>query len=331
LKKFFIIMLSIALLSFSSCSSEKITEINGVKLRGEITIDKVEFLNIPENNFVLPGELIEIKAKITYIDSEGTTASKTVDTIETKVITGEDLISILDGSIRISEEALSGQNIAIDAGLTEEDFQTSLNLTVRKNPADFITADGVITDFNDIDSLVNKERALPRDYVPIDLVKLTVPTVLANPEINQLRKAASDALEYLFQAAEEEDFSLSARSGYRSYATQNSLYSSNVERRGLEHAQKFSAQPGHSEHQTGLAIDITSNSVNNQLTEYFGETPEGIWVSENAHLFGFIIRYPYGKDSITGYSYEPWHLRYVGKDLAGNIFESGLTMEEWFE
>jgi D-alanyl-D-alanine carboxypeptidase len=78
-----------------------------------------------------------------------------------------------------------------------------------------------------------------------------------------------------------------------------------------------------------LAIDVTSESVNYQLTERFGETPEGLWVEEHAHKFGFIIRYPEGKEEITGYQYEPWHLRYLGKELAADVAESGLTYEEY--
>jgi len=174
---------------------------------------------------------------------------------------------------------------------------------------------------------------LPSDYVPKDLVALDdVPTVLPNPEINQLREAAYNALKELFEAAmEEENYSLFARSGYRSYDTQDALYSAYVANYGQEAADKFSAKPGQSEHQTGLAMDITTETMNYVLDITFGETIEGKWVQENAHRFGFIVRYPLGKEDITGYQYEPWHIRYVGKDLAKEIYESELTMEEYFQ
>lgn len=332
LKRLFISTLLILTVLSSSCSSDKTTEINGIKLKGDIDVHSAEFIDLPQDNgFVRPGELLEIRAKVTYVDSEGTSATETKDSVETNITQGQHLVSSLDSSLRISPDALSGETITVKTSLPEEDFQIFAVLTVRKNPADYIDPQGIITDFEAIDSLVNKERSLPSDYVPSDLVKLSVPTVLPNPEINQLRKVASDALSELFKAASAEGYSLSARSGYRSYSTQSSLYSSNVANKGIEYAQKYSAQPGHSEHQTGLAIDITASSANNQLTDSFGETPEGMWAAKNAHLFGFIIRYPKGKDSVTGYSYEPWHLRYVGKELAEKIFESGLTMEEWFE
>lgn len=180
-----------------------------------------------------------------------------------------------------------------------------------------------------VKALVNKQYALPEDYAPEDLVTVEVPTVLENPEIRQLREVASDALTDMFAAAEEEGIILHARSGYRSYQTQVQLYNSYVENHGEEAANRYSARPGESEHQTGLAMDVTSESANFQLTEAFGSTPEGIWVEENAHEFGYIIRYPEGTEDITGYQYEPWHLRYFGEELAADIYETGLTYEEY--
>ena len=184
-----------------------------------------------------------------------------------------------------------------------------------------------------IDVLVNKKRNLPYDYVPEDLVTLDeVPTVLENPEVNQLRNAAYEALKDLFKAAKEESgYELYARSGYRSYNTQTSLYSSYVESYGRAAADKYSAKQGQSEHQTGLSIDITCEALNFKLDDTFGETEEGKWVAENAHRFGYIIRYPKGKEDITGYMYEPWHIRFLGTELAGKVYESGLTLEEYFE
>lgn len=184
-----------------------------------------------------------------------------------------------------------------------------------------------------IDVLVNRKNNLPDTYAPEDLVKITdVPTVLSNPEVNQLRKTAYEALIELFKAAKDEaGYDLYARSGYRSYNTQVSLYSSYVANHGQAAADTFSAKPGQSEHQTGLSMDITCEAMNFQLDDTFGQTDEGKWVSENAHRFGFIIRYPKGKEDITGYMYEPWHIRYLGVDLATDVYESGLTLEEYFD
>lgn len=177
--------------------------------------------------------------------------------------------------------------------------------------------------------LVNKSYSLNEEDAPDDLVLVDVPTVLESVEIRQMRQVAADALKEMFSAAEEEGIILHARSGYRSYQTQVQLFNNYVENHGEEAANRYSARPGESEHQTGLAMDVTSESVNYQLTEAFGETEEGIWVKENAHDYGFIIRYPEGKEAITGYIFEPWHLRFLGKELATDVYESGLTYEEY--
>ena len=147
-----------------------------------------------------------------------------------------------------------------------------------------------------------------------------------------MRKEAADALKLIFDAElEETGIQLYAMSGYRSYNTQAALYKGYVRNYGEASANKFSAKPGQSEHQTGLVMDISSKSVKYGLYESFGDTIEGIWVANNAHRYGFIVRYPKGKEDITGYMYEPWHLRYLGVELATKVFESGLTLDEYFE
>ena len=180
-----------------------------------------------------------------------------------------------------------------------------------------------------IDVLVNKTYILPSSYVPKNLVAPNVP--MATPKANnRLRKEAAEALEKLFKAALDNGYKLYARSGYRSYNSQKSVFEGNVKKYGsVERANRTSAKPGQSEHQTGLAIDITIKSLNYQLTTAFGKTPEGKWVAKNAHKYGFIIRYPEGKENITGYSYEPWHLRFLGVELATKVYNSGLTYEEY--
>lgn len=176
--------------------------------------------------------------------------------------------------------------------------------------------------------LVDKNNALAQDYVPSDLVNVDVRVVNENGA-NQLRQIASQALSNLFAAADNDGITLYADSGYRSYDTQAGLYNSYVERSGEAEANRYSAQPGHSEHQTGLTMDVTSESANFQLLQSFGDTEEGIWVEENAHRYGFIISYPEGTEEITGYMYEPWHLRFLGISLATEVYESGLTYQEY--
>jgi len=189
----------------------------------------------------------------------------------------------------------------------------------------------VIKNTDDLLVLVNKSRNLPSTYAPKDLV---IPNVKfsfkENLEKKYMRKDAAKALEELFSAAKEDGINLFAVSGYRSYKRQKEIFNAKAKVYGHEVANKTSAMPGQSEHQTGLAMDISSESEGYQLTEKFGQTSEGKWLTENAHRFGFIIRYPKDKTDMTGYVYEPWHVRYVGKDAAITIKEKNIILEEYF-
>lgn len=178
--------------------------------------------------------------------------------------------------------------------------------------------------------VVDKGRILPSAYVPDNL---TVPNVLlrdsATSSNMHLRRDAARALEALFDGASEDKLSLRLASGYRSYATQTAVYNGYVRNDGQKAADDYSARPGHSEHQTGLAADIAPSSLKCQLDPCFADTPEGRWVAANAYKYGFIISYPRNKKALTGYEYEPWHLRYVGKGLAVEIKKTGQTLEQF--
>lgn len=190
---------------------------------------------------------------------------------------------------------------------------------------------GMDTNYDSITVLVNKEIGLPKDYIPSDL---TVPNVLFNyPQIDEkkhLRKEAALALEELFTEAANQGHILYAISGYRSYQRQYEIFTHNVKYQGLEHTTKYSAIPGYSEHQTGLSMDVSTKGMRYRLEASFANTKEGIWLAENSYKFGFTIRYPKDKSHITGYSYEPWHLRYVGKELALELYEGNITLEEYY-
>lgn len=187
-----------------------------------------------------------------------------------------------------------------------------------------------VTKPDDITVLVNKEYSLPKDYVPADL---TEPNILFpfeyEDEKKLLRKEAADAIANLFEAAANEGLRLYGVSGYRSYNRQKAIYDSNVATRGEEETNRYSAKPGHSEHQTGLAMDVSTPSIQFHLDSGFAATPEGKWLADNAYRFGFIIRYPEGKTDITRYAYEPWHIRYVGIPLAEKLHNENLTLEEY--
>ncbi|WIG25777.1 M15 family metallopeptidase [Bacillus toyonensis] len=191
------------------------------------------------------------------------------------------------------------------------------------------TSNKIASSFASIQAVVNKEYGLPEDYKPKDLVVPNVPFSFSGTvEKSYLRKEAAEALEKLFLLAKQEGIQLNAVSGFRSYEYQKTLYANNVKKKGQEHTDRFSAKPGHSEHQTGLTMDVSSKSANNELELAFANTKEGKWLKENAHRAGFIIRYSKGKESITGYAYEPWHIRYVGH-IAENIYKKNLTLEEY--
>ncbi|PEJ11467.1 M15 family metallopeptidase [Bacillus wiedmannii] len=191
------------------------------------------------------------------------------------------------------------------------------------------TSKNIASSFASVQAVVNKEYGLPEDYKPEDLVVPNVPFSFSGTlEKSYLRKEAAEALERLFDLAKKEGIQLNAVSGFRSYDYQKKLYANNVKRKGQEHTDRFSAKPGHSEHQTGLTMDVSSKSANNELELTFANTKEGKWLKENAHRAGFIIRYPKGKESITGYAFEPWHIRYVG-DIAESIYKKKLTLEEF--
>ena len=200
------------------------------------------------------------------------------------------------------------------------------------NPQILKTMDGidypVVENPDQINIIINKKVTLSSDYIPNDLVVPNVKHTAGNKKM--MRLEASEALEQLFSTAKIQGYTLIAASGYRSYSTQKGLYSRYVATYGKKEADTFSAKPGQSEHQLGLTMDYTSIRYGNQITGKIANTPEGKWVTHNAHRFGFIIRYPLGKEDITGYKYEPWHLRYVGIDLATSIYQSGKTMEEYY-
>ncbi len=182
--------------------------------------------------------------------------------------------------------------------------------------------DAAIPDKNIDDTLflVNRSQLICESYVP-EIRKTNLPGMSQS-----MRYDAAEALEILFEAAKQDGIRLSTVSGYRSYSKQNTIYERKVASAGVEVADAYVALPGSSEHQLGLAMDV-SKTNSSSLSSKFGTTAEGKWVAENAYKYGFIIRYPEGMEEITGYSYEPWHLRYIGIEYAKEVYESGLPLD----
>lgn len=160
--------------------------------------------------------------------------------------------------------------------------------------------------------LANKQHPLPETYAPGEV-----------PE-------ARAAFEEMKAAAAQDGLNLSAFSTYRDFARQKQLYEGYVAKDGQQAADRYSARPGYSEHQTGLAFDIgEAGQEQHWASASFGDTDGGKWLAANAHEYGFILRYPEGSEQITGYMHESWHFRYVGKDLAAEIYQKDITLEEY--
>ncbi|MGL5614994.1 MAG: M15 family metallopeptidase [Sarcina sp.] len=183
----------------------------------------------------------------------------------------------------------------------------------------------------DLAILVNKNNPLDENYKPTDLVVPNVKlTCSRDSERSHLRKEAADALEEMFKAAQKENIELYLCSGFRSSEYQASLFNQSLMNKGKTHTDKYVAKPNHSEHQSGLGVDITASTVNYSLEQYFENTKEGKWLADNSYKYGFILRYTKDRESDTGYAFEPWHFRYVGKDLSSYIYKNNLILEDLY-
>lgn len=213
--------------------------------------------------------------------------------------TDTDYYKLSDGTF-IHGDYLSENETAVTAGNSVGSDYTSVTtkgyVIERINGITYV--DGIM--------IANKTYTLPSSYDP------------------GIRKEAADALSEMQSAAAAEGISLFVVSGYRSYYSQQAVYAGWVNQDGAEKADTYSSRPGHSDHQTGYTFDL------NSLSQSFAYTNEGIWLAEHCADFGFIIRYPEGKEMYTGYMYEPWHVRYIGKEKARIITESGLSLEEYY-
>ena len=169
--------------------------------------------------------------------------------------------------------------------------------------------------------IANKTYGLPESYAP------------ANATLYRIAPVAQSYLNDLFSAAASAGYNLKDQSGYRSYKVQQNLYNNAVKRDGKAEADRYSARPGNSEHQTGYAMDICDKAhMDACISTAYDKVPSAKWLSENCWKYGFILRYVKNKENETGYGYESWHFRYVGKDLAEILYNNGdwLTMEDYF-
>ena len=230
---------------------------------------------------------------------------------EIKTTLTTEKITTKDNSFKINHSSTTTSKTTTTTMTTKK---TTANVDSNSNH-DLKIVDGIL--------IVNKTYPLPRDYVPSDTYKDATGLNYCSTCIN---KEAYEKYKEMKADATALGLNIWIQSGYRSYNLQESLYNKYVNRDGKAAADTYSARPGHSEHQTGLAFDL------NSITDSFQYTDEGIWVNNNCYKYGYILRYPKGKEHITGYKYESWHLRYVGEELATILYNNGdwITLEEHF-
>ena len=238
----------------------------------------------------------------------------------------DELSNEVDNNIENREENEESDEVVVELP------KAPLNSEEYKNLSDgeYLTSNGYTLKIENgvayVDGhlIVNKTYSLLEDYVPTNPYQ-AVSTSVGKCN-NCIDKDVMEAFGAMKSDATSIGLSIYIASGYRSYSYQEGLYNRYSAVDGMAQADTYSARPGHSEHQTGLCFDL------NSVTDKFATTDEGKWVNDNAYLYGFIIRYPKGKESITGYKYESWHLRYVGVELATKLYNNGnwLTMEEYY-
>ena len=238
-------------------------------------------------------------------------------------------IIIVCGLIYFNKFNREGDETTMNETTTEVTTTTTLTTTKKIDDGKTRTFKGFIIEEIDgvtyVDGylIANKTYPLPSNYIPSNTHTEAGVQKFCQTCINN---EAWDAWTLMKSDATALGLNLWIQSGYRSYEAQKGLYNNYMARDGKNAADTYSARPGHSEHQSGYAFDL------NSVTDAFSNTNEGKWVNENAYKYGFIIRYPQNKESITGYKYESWHLRYVGVELAEKLYNNGnwITMEEYF-
>lgn len=250
---------------------------------------KITIIDTTKPTIVLNGSDITMYVGDTYQEPGYSITDNYDQDLNNKVVINNNIDNTKAGEYKITYEISDSSN-------NKETAERKITVIEKpKTPGTYIK--GIL--------IVNKKYSIPSTY---------------NPGVNE---TAKQALNNLQQAAKNDGHSIPLVSGFRSYEKQKTLYNNYVAKDGVELADTYSARPGHSEHQTGLAFDVGA------IDDNYGNTPAGIWLTQNAHKYGFIIRYLKGKENITGYKYEPWHIRYVGIEHATNIYNANITLEEY--
>lgn len=268
-------------------------------LKIEQSVEKIELSSLTLE--MIQGNKTDVTAKITPDDA----VNKELEwkSSDENVVTVDNLGNITAVGKGNCEVIVSTIQEPIVSAIIQVEVKEKIDSISQTYPAYIGQVEG-ITYINGI-MLVNKTHSVPQSYAP------------------GLETVAYNAFMDLKNAAAKEGFEINLLSGYRSYDTQKNLYNNYVATYGQAEADTFSAKPGTSEHQTGLAMDV------GWIDDSYGDTASGKWLAANCYKYGFIIRYPKDKESITGYKYEPWHIRYLGTDIATDVYNSGLCLEEY--
>lgn len=281
--------------------------------------------NISNPDLIYVGQVLEIPGTNSGSDnggSDGDSGSDQTPSGTTYTVQSGDTLSVIARDYGTSVDALVAENnisnpnlIYVGQVLEIPGTSSGDSDSGDSDTAQFPTSPSQVSAPTYIDDIliVNKGIPLPEDYAPGE---------------NSYARAE---FELMKDDAAAEGITLTAFSTYRSFDYQESLYNNYVAEDGQTAADKYSARPGHSEHQTGLAFDIGGSDPAYYTSEAFADRPAGIWLAENAHEYGFILRYPEDKEHITGYQFEPWQYRFVGRQDAQNIHDSGLTLDEYLD
>ena len=303
----FLAVFAIFSIVFYNIPAFKEQEINGTVLKGILT-KRVVVSESQDEIKISPGEEYQFDVYIEYTDKKGNSARDEVPD-KSEVVMRFSNTSVCDrpyyDTIKIKDDAQSGTIVTVTLEYGGE--SSTHRFLIAYYLTETVNSDNIILNTDDLTVLVNKERYLPIDYVPQGMVQPNIQFKYSVSESQTyMRSDAAIAIEKLFTAAKNDGILLNA---LKAYSKTNSW------------------EP---EHQTGLAIDVSSINVNYSTGSTFANSKEGKWLAENAYKYGFIIRYPKGKEDVTGFDYDPSQVRYVGVELATYLYENNLALEEYF-
>lgn len=308
-------------LGYSEISSQKIKELKlntFIKDTYSKTLDKV----LENNEYI--NDYLQEYIKIDYVDNKD--FIKSINYLLKKDYKSQEInsLSFILSSTYFKYELLDSYlDYYKKNNDKKENVVTLVNIGLNN---DFYTNINEIKEPDNLLVFVNKYNKLPDNYKPSNLLDFDTEYKTSSKE-KLMRKEAHDALIKLIDDINKEGMKIWVNSTFRTKDYQNTLFTNSVKRNGMEHALIYSAKPRHSEHETGLAVDLSAEKSG--VIETFDKFKAYDWMKENAHKYGFIERYPKGKEWITGYAYEPWHYRYVGIEVATKIKEEGITFEEY--